>query len=119
VRSFWTNVLVKVIIGYPLSYEHIAKDATAFETTVAFPSFKRFYKSFKNPCSSIKDGEISYSFGTHKAPVFLTYGSSSRRAFFNGSHKYYVISLILIHPIVLTAKARKNGLDLSTASLIK
>jgi len=74
-----------------LSYEQIAKEATAFDTTVAFPSFKRFYKSFKNPCSYIKVGDISYNLGTHKAPVFLTYGSSSRSAFFNGSHKYSVI----------------------------
>ena len=59
VKSFWTKVLVKVIKGSPFNSEQIAKDATAFDTTVAFPSFKRFYKSFKNPCSSIKDGEIS------------------------------------------------------------
>lgn len=50
VNSFWTKTLVKVINGYPFSYEQIANDATAFDTTVAFPSFSRFYKSFKNPC---------------------------------------------------------------------
>ena len=65
-------MLVKVISGSPFNYEQIANEATAFDTTVAFPSFKRFYSSFKNPCYSIKVGEISYNLGTHNAPVFLT-----------------------------------------------
>jgi hypothetical protein len=59
-------------MGSPLSYEQMANEATAFDTTVAFPSFNKFYNNFKKPCSSIKVGDISYNFGTHKAPVFLT-----------------------------------------------
>jgi hypothetical protein len=49
VSNFWTNVLFKVIKGWPFNYEQIANDATALETTVALPSFNKFSKSFKNP----------------------------------------------------------------------
>jgi len=41
---------VNLINGYPFNSEQIHNEATAFETTVAFPSFKRFYNNFKNPC---------------------------------------------------------------------
>ncbi len=65
-------MLESVIMGSPLSYEQIASEATAFDTTVAFPSLSKFSNNFKKPCSSIKVGDISYNLGTHKAPVFLT-----------------------------------------------
>lgn len=58
--------------GCPFIYEQIAKEATALDTTVALPSFNKFYNSFKKPCSSMRSGEISYNLGTHNAPVFLT-----------------------------------------------
>lgn len=72
VKSFWTSVLESVIMGSPFNSEQMANEATAFDTTVAFPSFSKFYNNFKKPCSSIKVGDISYNLGTHKAPVFLT-----------------------------------------------
>lgn len=89
----------------------------ALDTTVALPSFNKFSNNFKKPAYYISSGAISYNFGTHRAPVFLTYASSSLRASFNGSHRYAVISLILIHPIVRTASPLKKGLFLSLASL--
>lgn len=49
--NFCTKVVFNIIIGYPFNYEHIANEATAFDTTVAFPSFNKFSNNFKNPCS--------------------------------------------------------------------
>lgn len=59
------------------------------------------------------DDEMSYSLATQTAAVFRTYGSSSRKHFRNGSHKYSVILSTRIHPIVRTARARINGFESS------
>jgi|688.fasta_scaffold156728_1 hypothetical protein len=50
VSNFWTKVYVNLISGYPFNSEQMHKEATALETTVALPSFRRFYNNFKNPC---------------------------------------------------------------------
>lgn len=75
VNSFCTNPSVNLNKGYPLISLQIDKDAMALDTTVALPSFSRFYSSFKKPAPSIKSGAISYNLGTQSAPVFLTYAS--------------------------------------------
>lgn len=56
---------------------------------------------------------MSYSFATQTAAVLRTYGSSSRKHFRNGSHKYSVILSTRMQPIVRTANARINGFESS------
>lgn len=67
----------------------------------------------KNRDEPTIDDEMSYNFATQTAAVFRTYGSSSRKHFRNGSHKYSVILSTRMHPMVRTAKARINGFESS------
>mmetsp|Transcript_30978 Transcript_30978/g.34662 ORF Transcript_30978/g.34662 Transcript_30978/m.34662 type:complete len:207 (+) Transcript_30978:1428-2048(+) len=84
--------------------------ATALATTLGFESLMRSCNVSRKPRSATNSGAISYNLATQTAAVLRTYGSSSRNARFNGSHKYSVIRSTLIQPIVRTANARINGL---------
>jgi hypothetical protein len=53
VSNFCTNPSVNLNKGSPLISLQIDKDAMAFDTTVAFPSFNKFYSNFKKPAPSI------------------------------------------------------------------
>lgn len=58
VNNFWTNPSVSLRRGSPFSSLQIEREAIAFETTVALPSFRRFSNNFKNPAPSINLGSI-------------------------------------------------------------
>mmetsp|Transcript_2984 Transcript_2984/g.5869 ORF Transcript_2984/g.5869 Transcript_2984/m.5869 type:complete len:221 (+) Transcript_2984:1822-2484(+) len=64
-----------------------ASAATALATTIALWSEISDLRVFRNPCSSTESGDISNSFATHTAAVFLTYGSGSLSPFASGVQK--------------------------------
>mmetsp|Transcript_24987 Transcript_24987/g.77151 ORF Transcript_24987/g.77151 Transcript_24987/m.77151 type:complete len:259 (+) Transcript_24987:3237-4013(+) len=92
--------------------------ATAFATTVGFGSATMSRNVSTKPRSTTSSGCMSYSFATHIAAVFRTYGSSSFKAPISGSHRYSVILSTRMQPIVRIAKALTSGFG-STASFTK